>query len=369
MTSSTPMRAAKPRMPNGHGVPAPGAKLRPIAYVMEQTLGNTTHYLNIRAAQALDPVPPRWLPIEFQSSVVPWTVNGGWRARRAIAPVLDEVDGVFIHTMTLALGSLDLFGKKPFVVSSDATPIAKRHMREAYGLRPQLALSERVKRALYCQMFDRSAGFVAWSSWAKESLVRDYGCRDEDVAVISPGVDVGSFAPGAREHALPRILFVGGDFVRKGGDVLLEVFRKHLRGRAELILVTRDRVSEEPGVRVRNDLNANAAELRELFATSDVFALPTRADCYALVCMEALASGLPVVTTRVGGLRDMVVEGETGHVIDVDDARALAESLVSIALDAGKRTQMARAAREHALQRFDARVNARQLFEFVRSRC
>ena len=343
---------------------------RPIAYVMEQTLGNTTHYLNLRRAE---PLPgehsPRWLPIEYRPSAAPWTLTGGWLTRRALVPILDEVDGVFIHTMTLAPVSLDLFRRKPVVLSGDATPIAKRHMREAYGMAPQLAVSEVVKRELYRQVLKRAAGFVAWSNWAKQSLVRDYGCRDEDVAVISPGVDVEAFRPSAREHERPRILFVGGDFVRKGGDLLLETFRKHLRGSAELVLVTRDRVPEEPGVVVHNDVAANSEALLGLYATSDVFVLPTRADCYGVACMEALAAGLPVVTTRMGGIPDLVVEGETGHLIDVDDRAALARVLVSLIAEPSKRREMSLAARADARARFDTNTNARSLFEFVRSRC
>ena len=343
---------------------------RPIAYVMEQTLGNVTHYLNIRRAESLHgPHAPRWVPIEYRPGPVPWTMTGGWLARKALEPILDEVDGAFIHTMTLALASVDLFARKPIVVSCDATPFAKRHMRAAYGLPPQLAVSEIVKRELYRQVLKRAAGFVAWSNWAKQSLVRDYGCRDQDVAVIPPGVDLELFTPGARDHALPRILFVGADFVRKGGDLLLETFRKHLRGSAELILVTRDPVPEEPGVTVHNNITANSDELRALYASSDVFVLPTRADCYALVCMEALAAGMPIVTTRVGGIVDMVLEGRTGHVIDVDDERALARALVALVADPSKRKDMARAARAEAAKRFDANANAKALFEFVRSRC
>ena len=71
---------------------------RPIAYVMEQTLGNITHYLNIRRAEALSGTPSsRWLPIAYQPGVLPWTVTGGWLTRKALLPILSEVDGVFIH--------------------------------------------------------------------------------------------------------------------------------------------------------------------------------------------------------------------------------------------------------------------------------
>jgi len=342
---------------------------RPVAYVMEQTLGNITHYLNLRQHDIPDGGPRMWLPIEYRSGRVPWTLSGGILARRALAPVVDGVDGIFIHTTTLSLLSADYFKNKPTVLSSDGTPSNKRHMREAYGLKAQGSLAERGKRALYRSLFSRATGFVAWSTWTKGSFVEDYGCREEDVAVIPPGIDLGQFSPGNRDHALPRILFVGGDFERKGGDLLLDVFRKRLRGRAELVLVTRTELPEEPGVSVHRNVQANSDALRNLYATSDVFVLPTRADCYSLVCMEALAAGLPVVATRVGGIPDMVCEGETGHLIDADDADALGDALASLVDNPDRRAAMGRRGREDARERFESRENARRLFEFVRSRC
>jgi glycosyltransferase involved in cell wall biosynthesis len=217
-------------------------------------------------------------------------------------------------------------------------------------------------------VFRRCAGFVAWSTWTKASFVEDYGCREEDVAVIPPGIQLDQFAPGDRSHALPRILFVGGDFVRKGGDLLMDVYRKRLRGKAELVLVTRDSTgAEEPGVTVHRDVTANSAKLRELYGTCDVFALPTRADCYSVACMEAMAAGLPVVATNVGGISD-IVKGN-GFVIAPDDAVALGDALETLVTDTSKRRQMGEASRAEAGRRFEARENARRLFEFVRSRC
>ena len=265
--------------------------------------------------------------------------------------------------------SVDYFRKKPTVISSDGTPLNKRTMRAAYGLKPEGQLAERAKRRMFHELFARCSGFVAWSNWTKQSFVEDYGCPEESVAVIPPGVDLDNFAIGDRNHELPRILFVGGDFKRKGGDLLLEVFRSRLRGRAELVLVTPADVPEEPGVTVHRNLSSTSPLLGELYRTSDLFVLPTRADCYALVCMEALAAGLPLVTTRVGGLPDMVREGETGHLMDIDDAGRLGDALESLVTNPSRRAQMSETCRADAVQRFSTRDNARRLFEFVRSRC
>ena len=343
---------------------------RPIAYVMEQTLGNVTHYLNLRRAESMCQAPGiRWLPIEYQLGVLPFTVNGGWLARSALDALLPEVDGVFIHTITLALLSFDRFRDKPTVLSADGTPLNKRHMREAYGLQPQGNLREHAQRALYSKVYGRAAGLVAWSNWAKRSFVTDYTCREQDVAVIPPGVDLSEFKAGNRDHELPRILFVGGDFERKGGELLLEVFRARFRGRAELILVTRGNVRAEPGVEVHRELQPNSAKLRELYASSDIFVMPTFADCFSIVAIEALAAGLPVVVTRVGGIPDIVVDGETGHLLEPGDSATLGNRLESLIVDPARRRAMSEKARADAVRRFDALENARRLFEFVRSRC
>ena len=72
---------------------------KPIAYVMEQTLGSITHYLNLRREESASPSPlPRWIPIEFKRAKLPWTVTGSWLTRRALSGILDEVDGIFMHT-------------------------------------------------------------------------------------------------------------------------------------------------------------------------------------------------------------------------------------------------------------------------------
>jgi glycosyltransferase involved in cell wall biosynthesis len=343
---------------------------RTVACVMEQTLGSITHYLNLRRHETVLPgYRPKWLPVEYHGSKLPWTITGSLAARRALGPVLDQVDGIFMHTTTLAPLTVDYFRRKPTILSSDGTHLNKRGMREAYGLKPERLATEQTKRILYREVFARANGFVAWSNWAKDSFVNDYGCREEDVAVIPPGIDLEDFAGGAREHELPRILFVGGDFARKGGDLLLDVFRRRLRGKAELALVTRAELPAEPGVQVYRNLQPNSQGLRDLYRSSDIFVLPSRADCYSLVCMEALAAGLPVVATRVGGIPDLLREGETGHLIDVDDAAALGDAVEALVKEPSRRQAMGRSGRREATTSFDSRENTRRLFEFVRTRC
>ena len=341
-----------------------------VAFVMEQTLGSITHYLNLRRAESEAPAgfSARWIPVEYRAGLLPWSVSGSAAARRAIGEAFPEVDALFVHTTTIALLSGGYFGRKPSILSTDATPLNKEDMRREYGLKAHTGLAARAKRAVHRSIYRRASGFVAWSEWAKASLCDDYGCRPDDVAVVPPGIDLSLFRPGERGRGLPRFLFVGGDFARKGGDLLLRVHRERLRGKAELDLVTTAAVEPEPGVRVHRGVRANSPELLRLYAGCDAFVLPTRADCLPLVCLESLAAGLPLVATRVGGIPDCVREGETGHLVEMDDAAALGDVLEGLAADPARRERMSSAARAEAERRFDARKTARDLFKFVASR-
>jgi glycosyltransferase involved in cell wall biosynthesis len=92
-------------------------------------------------------------------------------------------------------------------------------------------------------------------------------------------------------------------------------------------------VKAEPGITVHHNVRANSSELRELYATSDLFVLPTLADASRLVLMEALAASLPVVATRVGGIPDMVLEGQTGYLLDAGDSEALGDAIETLVTD------------------------------------
>lgn len=341
-----------------------------VGFVMEQTLGSITHYLNLRRAETEVPegLSPRWIPVEYKAGLLPWSVSGSAAARRAIGDAFPEVDALFVHTTTIALLSRSYFVRKPSVLSTDGTPLNKESMRRDYGLKPHGDLAARAKRAVHRSIYRRACGFVAWSEWAKASLCEDYGCKPEDVAVVPPGIDLSLFRPGERGGGLPRFLFVGGDFARKGGDLLLRVHRERLQGKAELDLVTTAAVEPSPGVRVHRGLRANSPGLLRLYSECDAFVLPTRADCLPLVCLESLSAGLPLVATRVGGIPDCVREGETGHLVDPDDAERLGDVLEALALDPARRERMSRAARAEAERRYDARKTARDLFAFVASR-
>jgi glycosyltransferase involved in cell wall biosynthesis len=179
--------------------------------------------------------------------------------------------------------------------------------------------------------------------------------------VIPPGVDLDKWkSTRSDEPARPvRLLFVGGDFRRKGGDTLLKAFRDSLMPHCELDIVTRENVDTRglTGVRVHHGLGPNVPELMALYARADLFTFPTLADTLPLVVMEAMASGLPVITTTVGALREEVEDGVTGFLIPPGDANALAEATLRLVTNPQLRRDMSAAARNSADQRFNASRN------------
>jgi glycosyltransferase involved in cell wall biosynthesis len=93
-------------------------------------------------------------------------------------------------------------------------------------------------------------------------------------------------------------------------------------------------------------------ELQQLYARAAVVACPSRREGFGVACLEAMAHGRPVVATRVGGLLDLVVDGETGIVVPPRDAPALRSALERLLADPELRHRLGTAGRERARTHF-----------------
>jgi glycosyltransferase involved in cell wall biosynthesis len=260
-------------------------------------------------------------------------------------------------------------GNVPVIFSTDSTPLQLRAFGQHYGnWGGRSNVKFRVRDSLYRSFIKRTAAIQAYSSWAANSLRNDYGVSAEKIRIFPPGVDTNYWTPSRRPAAtsLPRVIFVGGDFIRKGGDLLLDVFRQHLRGRAELDVVTRPGlVAPEAGVRVHSGLKPNDPRLVRLFQEAAVLAIPTRADCFSMAGIEAMATSLPVVTCPVGGVADLFTSTKEGFLVPPDDGSGLARALDAIVSDPHLRRKMGAAGRELAVRRYDARTNTRRLLNLA----
>ncbi len=356
-----------------------------VGFVLEQTLGHVTHSKNLQSlVPGHESVRASFVPVEFDTSgrfgrVPPWsnwTVRAGVRARRGIRSLhrRDPVEALFIHTQVPAVLVPDVLKRIPTIVSIDATPMQYDELGEHYAHDIGYARVEQLKWRLNRDCFRRAAHMVAWSEWAKVSLVEQYEVDAEKVSVLAPGVDPASWArpdaaPG-RDGEVTRFLFVGGDLDRKGGVDLLEAFAALRATRddpndVELHLVTGARIDAPPGVTVHNGVTPNSAELIALYHRSDVFCLPTLGDCLPMVLSEAGAAGLPSISTDVGAIREIVVDDQTGLLVPVSDPAALGAAMQRLTADAALRRRLGQQAIEHVRRGFDADHNAGALVELL----
>lgn len=262
----------------------------------------------------------------------------------------------------------------PFVVTRrcrvyyaiDCTP-ALLHRIGHYDLVDDPASPQgRLTAACLRLFFSRCAALLPWSQWAARSMVEDYGASPEAVHVVAPGIDLTRWFPAPHPPGgRVRLLFVGGDFERKGGPMLLEVYRRHLRAECELHLVTRSKVEAGDGVKVYTDIRVGDPRLRELYQASDVLVVPTLADCFSMAALEAMACGLPVVTTAIGGISEIVIDDETGLLITPGSGRSLLQALRTVLASTAFRKRLGRAGRRRVELFFDARTQTEKTLQIM----
>jgi glycosyltransferase involved in cell wall biosynthesis len=355
-----------------------------IGFIIEQTLGHITFHRNLAEWVTRDPsMQPNWIPIPYWAedrwSRIPFVNRNmslllSLRARERVLEKSKEqgFDGLFYHTQVTALCSLSLMRRLPTVVSTDGTPLNMDTLAAAYNQRPDTpGPISHVKWRWNQSLFRRAAALTTWNQWAKDSLIQDYRIEEGKITVIPPGVDLAAWQPGEpatnRVDRPARLLFVGGDFARKGGFILLEAFRNGLSDRCELDIVTHDQtICSEGPVRVHRGLSPNSPVLRQLFSEADLFVLPTLGDIHPIVLVEAMASGLAVVATDVGAIREVVEDGVTGLLVPPHDARALGQAVISLLADLPRRRAFGSAGRLRADRLFCAERNSRRLIDLVK---
>jgi len=352
-----------------------GTTLR-VGFVMEQVLGHVTHCHTLRRVLQRDQrVDALWLEVTYTGegrverlTALPQSVRGTMRGFLQVRDGLrgQQLDALLFHTHKPAVFQWDYLARVPTVLSLDVTPAQYDRLGEYYDHRADGDTPiARLKHWINRRTFALARRLIVWSTWVRDSLIEQYGVPAGKVDVIPPGVDLALWGPPpARDgrRGLPRVLFVGGDFERKGGRLLLDWFRARGRGRCEVDLVTRDPVALEPGVHVHHGVVGNSPEARRLFQNADVFVLPSLGECFGIASVEAMAAGLPVVATRVGGAGDIVAHRQTGLLIPPADKAAFRDALDDLLSNAAERRAMGMRGRARAERLFDAESNTRQLF-------
>lgn len=229
---------------------------------------------------------------------------------------------------------------------------------------------------LETRAIEKSSALIYCSNWAADSAKNDYGAAPGKVHTIPLGANIDS--PPARESLHKgssdgkcRLLFVGRDWQRKGGQIAVDTFLA-LRAKgvdAELTIVgcQPPQPIDDPNLIVIPFLNkkvdADRKRLEDLYYTSDFFLLPTRAECFGMVFCEANAYGLPIVSTATGGVSTIVQEGVNGFLLPLE---AKGDEYARVIENAWKDPSSYRALRTSTRDRYDQVLNWKSWAESVR---
>lgn len=209
---------------------------------------------------------------------------------------------------------------------------------------------------------------LVMSRFIRDSLTEDYGVDPEKIAIIgaAPNLPPPSSSPNNDGYSNRTVLFVGVDWERKGGPVLIEAFRAVLEKLPDARLII---AGSSPAVSLRNVEVAGRvplAEISGLLLRSSVLALPSLREPQGVNVIEALMHGIPVVASRIGALPEMVDDGKIGRIVPPNDAPALAAALIKLLSDPALCRRYGEAGRESALARYSSEVVSRNMGDAIR---
>ena len=213
-----------------------------------------------------------------------------------------------------------------------------------------------------------SKALIAVSQSMKREFIRHYDNAAESIVVIPNGVDLKMFNPAnqslyrdslRQKHGISRsepvLMFAGGDWERKGVPYIVEALSLLTRSDVKLFIVGSGdeklykQLAKPKRLGERIIFVSHSSKLWEYYAASDVFVFPTIYEPFGLVIVEAMASGLPVITSRVAGAADIIIDGVNGLLLrEPSDVSGLAAKIALLLSDAELRKSMGERVRETA---------------------
>ncbi|MEE2663871.1 MAG: glycosyltransferase family 4 protein [Myxococcota bacterium] len=303
------------------------------------------------------------------------------RPRAALTELLSGFDLVQIVAGGPAWGWLARDVSVPTAMQVATLAAVERRAVLGEGSVPQRAwrsLMTRITTWLEARGLDGVDAVFVENQWMDDHLREQIG--SERVIFAPPGVDTDRFRPSesAQEPPGPGVVLCVGRLAdpRKRVDLLFEAYAglcARLEDPPRLLLAGGSAPPEaswararELGVLERIEFRADVPgdELVELYRNASVFALASDEEGLGIVIVEAMACGLPVVTTDCGGPSTSVLDGETGILVPRNDPEAMASALHSLFTDPAQRARMARSARARATEVFSLKAAGQHFIDW-----
>jgi starch synthase len=189
------------------------------------------------------------------------------------------------------------------------------------------------------------------SDFVKQSIIDATDILPDKIRINPYGAPVESFYPAAKKDETFRILFVGAVGPRKGVHYLIQAWKELNLPISELLLVGKNVYPEDwlekaiHGLSIRYIPSVPHHTLKDIYTSSDAFVFPSLAEGLALVQLEALSCGLPVITTANAGASSIIQDGYNGFIIPIRDIEAIKQKIMFLYNTRSELLEMKRQAR------------------------
>jgi glycosyltransferase involved in cell wall biosynthesis len=313
--------------------------------IIAPNLGEIDNYRGSRVIQ-VDGLP---IPVYPELKICTPTINT-YREVQAFQPDVAH----FIHPIAIGASGM-MMAKRMGIPTVASYHLDISSMADHYNVGFLRPLIDYMTKTMF-----NWADFTLAPSKFVQNEMRGLGL--DDVRLWQRGVDARAFHPGFADDAVRNRLSDG----HPEDTLLLFVGRLSTEKQIRRL---RDILDAVPGTRLaivgdgpdRDNLHEYFAgtntvftgylrgeELSRAYASADIFTFPSRLETFGLVVVEAMAAGLPVVASRVGGIPDVVQEGVTGYTFDADDTATMIEGVRRIVSSRARLQQMGQAARAFA---------------------
>jgi len=340
-------------------------------WIQPQPAGKWSQFFGALAERGslVDVVRPRlstWeesanLAVSIRPGRAAWLARAGFNRRR-----LARVNAVLARELRRRVDSYDVIVQlqtlcsprsrsvsAPYAIYTDNTmALTQRHYPAYAPLSSPMVREWLAFEAGVC----RGAEVVfTLSEFARRSVIDDYQCLPDRVRAVGAGSNQRVTSPDGTPRSRPRALFVGNDFERKGGRILLEAWPLVRRAvpKAELVIVGPRR---DPAPRSAEGVKwlgrLARPELALEYGSASVFVLPSLFEPWGFVFAEAMGYALPCIGTDCCAMPEIIEPGVTGLLVPRGAPEPLAAALIDLLADPSKAASLGRAGHHRVLEKF-----------------
>lgn len=311
---------------------------------------------------------PGWLCDASRDQGIPTSVIGingafDYRWARAFAALVKKEQVAVIHAHEFTANTYGSFMGQILGVPVVATVHGKNYY------------AEQVKRRVAYRYVSRVSRMVAVSEDLKQFIVQRVGIEEHRVSVVYNGANVASAFPAERLGAIRADLrldaydhvigAVGSLYPVKGHIHLIKALPEILRACPKTLLLLVGQGELEQALKaevVKQNLDGHVrflgfrSDVPALLSLFDVFVLPSLSEGLSMALLEAMAAGKPVVATKVGGNSELVLDGDTGFLVDTESPEAISERVTQILLNKRQAVDMGEYGRRRVHDKFSFRA-------------